>query len=83
MTLYITERFLPGITSEQLLDTARRAKSTTAKMTEEGTAVRYLHSTGAGLRPGGRGSFGSRNVGPPGRTREGGMPGRVRRHRAI
>ncbi len=45
MTLYITERFLPGVTSEQLLDTARCAKSTTAKMTEEGTAVRYLHST--------------------------------------
>ncbi len=41
----MVERYLPGITSDQLSAVAARAKSTTAQMSEEGTPVRYLRST--------------------------------------
>ena len=45
MGTYIAERYLPGITSEQLAAAAGRAKSATADMRQEGTPVRYLRST--------------------------------------
>jgi hypothetical protein len=45
MGTYIAERYLPGITPEQLAAAAGRAKSTTADMRQEGTPVRYLRST--------------------------------------
>jgi hypothetical protein len=45
MPKYMVERYLPGITSDQLTAAAGRAKATTARMTEEGTPVRYLRST--------------------------------------
>jgi uncharacterized protein DUF4242 len=45
MPRYMVERHLPGITQDQLLAAAGRAKQTTARMTEEGTPVRYLRST--------------------------------------
>lgn len=45
MPRYMVERHLPGITQDQLLAAAGRAKETTARMTEEGTPVRYLRST--------------------------------------
>jgi hypothetical protein len=45
MPRYMVERHLPGITQDQLLAAAGRAKQTTARMTQEGTPVRYLRST--------------------------------------
>jgi hypothetical protein len=45
MSTYIAERYLPGITQEQLLDAARRAKLATADLTTAGTPVTYLRST--------------------------------------
>lgn len=45
MSTYIAERYLPGITQEQLLDAARRAKLAAAEMTTAGTPVTYLRST--------------------------------------
>ena len=45
MPKYMVERYLPGITTDQLSGAAARAKSTTAQMSEEGTPVRYLRST--------------------------------------
>lgn len=45
MTKYLTERYLPGITPEQLSAAAKSAKTTTAQMAQEGTPVRYLRST--------------------------------------
>jgi len=45
MPKYMVERRLPGLTADQLTAAASRAKSMTAKMTEEGTPVRYLRST--------------------------------------
>ncbi len=45
MPKYMVERYLPGITSDQLTAAAGRAKEVTARMTEEGTPVRYLRST--------------------------------------
>ncbi len=45
MPKYMVERYLPGITSDQLSAAAARAKSTTAQMSEEGTPIRYLRST--------------------------------------
>ena len=45
MAKYMVERHLPGIKTEELAGAAARAKETTAKMTEEGTPVRYLRST--------------------------------------
>jgi Protein of unknown function (DUF4242) len=45
MPRYMVERHLPGITQDQLMAAAGRAKETTAEMTQEGTPVRYLRST--------------------------------------
>ncbi len=45
MPKYMVERYLPGITNDQLTAAAGRAKEVTARMTEEGTPVRYLRST--------------------------------------
>ncbi len=45
MAKYLVERYLPGITPDQLRAAAGSAKSTTAQMAQEGTAVRYLRST--------------------------------------
>ena len=45
MGKYLVERYLPGITAEQLMAAAGQAKSTTAQMMQEGTPVRYLRST--------------------------------------
>ena len=45
MPKYMVERHLPGITADGLSAAATRAKSTTARMTEQGTPVRYLRST--------------------------------------
>lgn len=45
MALYLAERYLPGITREQILAAAARARDTAVRMTEEGTAVRYVGST--------------------------------------
>jgi hypothetical protein len=45
MPKYLVERYLPGITPEQLSAAAGAAKSTTAEMSSQGTPVRYLRST--------------------------------------
>ena len=45
MPVYMVERHLPGITTDQLGAAAARAKSTTADMSQKGTPVRYLRST--------------------------------------
>jgi len=45
MTKDVGERYLPGITPDQLTAAAGAAKSTTATMAKEGTSVRYLRST--------------------------------------
>ena len=45
MSKFLVERYLPGITPDQLTAAAGSAKSATAQMTEEGTPVRYLRST--------------------------------------
>ncbi len=44
MAMYMVERYLPSITSDQLVAAAARARSTTAQMTLEGTPIRYLRS---------------------------------------
>jgi hypothetical protein len=45
VSTYAAERYLPGVTAEQLLDAARRAKAASAEMTAAGTPVTYLRST--------------------------------------
>lgn len=45
MGKYLAERYLPGITPEQLMAAAGAAKSTAQSMSAEGTPVRYLRST--------------------------------------
>jgi hypothetical protein len=45
MAQYVAERYLPGITPEELAAAAGRAKGATAEMTQEGTPIRYLRST--------------------------------------
>ena len=45
MTKYLVERYLPGMTSEQLAAAAGSAKRTTEAMRREGTPVQYLRST--------------------------------------
>lgn len=45
MSTYAAERYLPGVTPDQLLDAARRAKRAAAEMTAAGTPVTYLRST--------------------------------------
>ena len=44
MPNYIVERHLPGFDKEKLAAAASLAKTTTGKMTSEGTPVRYLRS---------------------------------------
>jgi len=41
----MVERHLPGITQDQLIAAAGRAKQASARMTQEGAPVRYLRST--------------------------------------
>jgi hypothetical protein len=45
MATYMVERYLPGVSAEEVLAAAGRAKETTARMSREGVAVRYLRST--------------------------------------
>ena len=45
MTKYLVERYLPGLTPDQLTAAAGSAKRTTETMTQEGTPVQYLRST--------------------------------------
>jgi hypothetical protein len=45
MTKYLVERYLPGMTPEQLVAAAGSAKHTTEAMRREGTPVQYLRST--------------------------------------
>ena len=45
MPCYMVERHLPGITQDQLIAAAGRAKQASARMTQEGAPVRYLRST--------------------------------------
>jgi Protein of unknown function (DUF4242) len=45
MTVYMVERSLPGITMEQLATAQRAAIATSARLSAEGTPVRYLRST--------------------------------------
>ena len=45
MAKYLVERYLPGITPDQLAAAAEAAKTTTATMAQEGTPVQYLRST--------------------------------------
>jgi hypothetical protein len=52
MSTYIAERYLPGVTTEQLLDAARRAEAAAGEMTTAGTPGSYLWSTfRSGTRP--------------------------------
>jgi hypothetical protein len=59
MGTYAAELYMPGVTPEQLLDTARRAKAASADMTAEGTRLTYLSAilmspqmpTGTGSSP--------------------------------
>ena len=44
MTTFAVKRSLPGITMEQLGDAQKAAIETSEKMTEEGTAVKYIRS---------------------------------------
>lgn len=45
MTVYMVERNLPGITTDDLAQAQRSAIETAERMTGEGTPVRYLRST--------------------------------------
>ena len=45
MTKYLVERYLPGMSAEQLAAAAGSAKRTAATMTQEGTPIQYLRST--------------------------------------
>ena len=45
MSKYLVERYLPGLTPDQLAAAAGSAKRTTETMTQEGTPVQYLRST--------------------------------------
>lgn len=45
MPTYLVERYLPGVSADEVLAAAGRAKETTALMAEEGDTVRYLRST--------------------------------------
>lgn len=45
MAKYLVERYLPGITPEELAAAAGSAKRTTAEMSQNGTSIRYLRST--------------------------------------
>ncbi|TVR68180.1 MAG: DUF4242 domain-containing protein [Sphaerobacteraceae bacterium] len=45
MAKYLVERYLPGITPEELAAAAGSAKRTTSEMSQNGTTIRYLRST--------------------------------------
>lgn len=45
MPIYLVERYLSGISADDVLAAAGRAKSTATAMTAEGKPVRYLRST--------------------------------------
>lgn len=45
MPRYMVERYLPGLTPDQLTAAAAKAKQTTTQMSRQGTPVRYLRST--------------------------------------
>jgi hypothetical protein len=45
MSIYAAERYLPGVTADELLDAARRVRAAAAEMTAAGTPVAYLRST--------------------------------------
>jgi len=45
MSTYAAERYLPGVTPDQLLDAARHAMRATAEITAAETPVTYLRST--------------------------------------
>jgi len=45
MPCYMVERHLPGITQDQLIAAAGRAKEASERITRQGTPVRYLRST--------------------------------------
>jgi hypothetical protein len=45
MTTYMVERYLPGVSAQEVLAAAGRAKETTDRMSAEGVAIRYLRST--------------------------------------
>lgn len=45
MPMYVVERYLPGVNASDVLAAAGRAKEVTARMTEEGSPIRYLRST--------------------------------------
>ena len=44
MTLYMVDRYLPGITQEDLVALQRAAIATSERYTGEGTPVRYVRS---------------------------------------
>ena len=44
MTVYLTERYLPGITLEQLTAVSAVARDTSRRFTAEGKPVRYIRS---------------------------------------
>ena len=45
MATYLVERYLPGLSVEELALTAARAASATADLAAEGVPIRYLGST--------------------------------------
>jgi hypothetical protein len=45
MTAYLLERYLPGLSSDELALTAARVASVTAEVAATGIAIRYLGST--------------------------------------
>lgn len=45
MSKFLVERYLPGLTEEQLGAASNAARAATDSMTNEGTPVRYLRST--------------------------------------
>jgi uncharacterized protein DUF4242 len=42
---YMVERYLPGVSAEEILAAAIRAREVTADMTDKGSPIRYLRST--------------------------------------
>jgi hypothetical protein len=45
MAMYLVERYLPGLSSEEVALTARRAASSAAALAADGVRIRYLGST--------------------------------------
>lgn len=44
-SLYLVERYLPGVTREDVVAAAARAEDAARRMSSEGTVVRYVGST--------------------------------------